>query len=901
MPRNAALAAACIGNSGAGRRQNCHFPGVSFGVSQLTCHWESKLQIESFKRSIPRIQYALASAITVLCLSSISYAQAPHPITPAEKQRIDSIVSSMTLEQKIDYIGGTGFGLRPVPSAKIPALQMSDGPYGVRSNVNFPSTTYAAGISLAASWDRALAANVGAGIGRDARARGVHFMLGPGVNIYRSPRNGRNFEYFGEDPFLAGAIATGYIEGMQEQGVSATVKHFLGNNSEFLRHDSDTILDERTAHEIYLPAFEAAVKQAHVGAVMDSYNLINGKHATENPEFNINVLRKQWGFEGVLMSDWDATYNAVGAANGGLDIEMPTGKFMNNKNLDAAVKSGKVTEATIDEKIRHILTTAMEFGWLDRDQQDTSESFVDPRNEAAALQGAREGAVLLKNEGSLLPLDKTKVKTILVVGPDAYPGVPVGGGSAGVVPFRNVSAFLGVADEAGGNISVLYDRGLPTMNQIVNGTSLSTAASNGQKGVTLETFPNADLSGTLKSVTVVPHMKLDGLSIKTLMEDLESAMALFFGPPQLSSHRLTGYFVAPQSAKYILVLEGSGEGAGNRVYVDDKQVIDNWDIVRAFQPNITLDLSKGPHKIVVEHTQTSPIGGHLALGIVPESSVVNPEAIALAAKADVVLIEAGFAQESESEGGDRTFNLPYGQDELIDAMAKANPKTIVAVTSGGNVDSRAWLSQVPALLETWYAGQEGGRALAEILFGDVNPSGHLPATFERNPEDNPTNSHYYPAPGEKKVVYKEGIFVGYRGYEKNKITPLFPFGFGLSYTTFTFSNLQVAPIAGSGAAHVTFDVSNTGSREGAEVAQLYVSDNHPKVEMPEHELKGFERVDLKPGETKHVSIDLGARAFSFYDTQAKTWSVDGDSFTISVGDSLANLPLKAGLSLAQSR
>ncbi len=859
------------------------------------------MRTKHFENSIRLVTRTFASAAAFLCFSSLSSAQPPHPLTPAEKQRIDTIVSSMTLEQKIDFIGGTGFAVRPVPSEKIPALQMSDGPYGVRSNVNFPSTTYAAGISLAASWDRALAASVGAGIGRDARARGVHFMLGPGVNIYRSPRNGRNFEYFGEDPFLSAAIATGYIEGMQEQGVSATVKHYLGNNSEFLRHDSDTIVDERTAHEIYLPAFEAAVKDAHVGAVMDSYNLINGKHATENPEFNIDVLRKQWGFDGVLMSDWDATYDAVGAANGGLDIEMPTGKFMNNKNLDPAVKSGKVSEATIDEKIRHILTTAMEFGWLDRDQQDLSQSFADPRNRAVALQGAREGAVLLKNDGALLPLDRSKLKTILVVGPDAYPGVQVGGGSAGVVPFQSISAFLGVADQAGAGISVLYDRGLPTMNQVVNGTRFSTAASGGQKGVTLETFASADLSGTAKSVTVVPHMKLEGLSIKTLMEDLESAMALFFGGPQLSSHRLTGYFDAPETAKYILVLEGSGEGAGNRVYVDDKKVIDNWDIVRAFQPDITLDLAKGPHKLVVEHTQSSPIGGHLAVGIVPVSSVVNPQAIALAAKADVVLVEAGFAQESESEGGDRTFSLPYGQDELIQAMETANPKTVVAITSGGNVDSRAWIEKTPALLETWYAGQEGGQALAEILFGDVNPSGHLPATFERNPEDNPTYAHYYPAPGEKKVVYSEGIFVGYRGYEKNKTTPLFPFGFGLSYTTFAFSNLHVEPAAGGLSAVAAFDVTNTGTREGAEVAQVYVTSIHPKVEMPEHELKGFERVDLKPGETKHVSIALNDRAFSYFDTHAKNWASVGDNFTVSVGDSIANLPLKAGLHLASAK
>jgi beta-glucosidase len=392
-------------------------------------------------------------------------------------------------------------------------------------------------------------------------------------------------------------------------------------------------------------------------------------------------------------------------------------------------------------------------------------------------------------------------------------------------------------------------------------------------------------------------MKLEGLSMKTLIEDIESAMAIFMSGPKLESHRLTGYYTAAKAGKYILVLEGSGEGAGARVFLDDKLVIDDWSLVRAFQPNVTLELAEGPHKLVIEHMQTGPIGGHLAFGIVPAATVVNASAIEKAAKADVVVVEAGYAQESESEGGDRQFGLPYGQDELIAAMAKANPKTIVAVTSGGNVDSRAWLANVPALLETWYSGQEGGRALGEILFGDVNPSGHLPATFERNPEDNPTFANYYPAEGDRKVQYKEGIFVGYRGYEKNNTAPLFPFGYGLSYTTFKFGGLKVTPGAGDASATVTFDVTNTGKREGAEVAQVYVTEDHPTVERPAHELKGFERVDLKAGETKHVSIHLDARAFSFFDTASNRWKIGSKGFTVSVGDSVASLPLKAGLTL----
>lgn len=840
----------------------------------------------------------LVAAVSLAIVSA--RAQAPHTPTPAEIQRVDALIQKMTLDQKLAYIGGTGFGLRAVPELGIPELNMSDGPYGTRSNSGFPSTTYGAGINLAASWDPALAARVGAGIGRDARARGVHFMLGPGVNIYRSPRNGRNFEYFGEDPFLSGQIAANYIDGMQKQGVSATVKHFLANNSEFLRHDSDSIVDERALREIYLPAFEAAVKQGHVSAVMDSYNLINGQHATQNSYFNIDILRKEWGFQGVLMSDWDATYDGIAAANGGLDVEEPSGKFMNPKDLAAAIQSGKVTEATIDAKIRHVLLVAASYGWLDRSQKDTSISFLDPSNQAAALDSAREGTVLLKNEKSLLPLEPARTKTILLVGPDAYPGVPVGGGSAGVVPFHMVSAFEGISKEAGPGTTVLYDRGVPTLAHLASATSFTTTASGGDSGLKLESFSNRSVSGTPVKTETVAHATLTGFSISSVIQNLDAIMdQLFHTPPTDVSHRFTGYYQAASAGKYILALEYSGEGSGNRVFVDDKLIVDNWELVRAFQPHVTLDLTGGPHKIVIEEWQKSVVGGHLALAIVPENSIVNASAVQLAAKADVVVVAAGFNPDSESEAGDRTFDLPYGQDELIRQIAAVNPKTIVAITAGGNVDSEAWLDRVPAVLQSWYGGQQAGQALAEILFGKVNPSGHLPATFERRLEDNPAYADYYPEGNSIQVHYKEGIYVGYRGYEKNHTKPLFPFGYGLSYTTFKFSNLKVTqePSSNGVKAVATFEVTNTGKREGAEVAQLYVTEDAPKIDRPIRELKGFERVKLAPGESKHVSIPLDARSFSYYDVNQKKWTIGSSKFTISVGDSVESLPLKSNLTL----
>ncbi len=860
------------------------------------------MQASKFVVRLKRIACVGCAAVALLW-GARAVADGPKPDSPEMRAKVDAIIAKMTLEEKIDYIGGTGFAVRAMPRLGLPAFEMSDGPFGTRSNAGFPSTTYGAGIGLAASWNRELAAQVGGGIGRDARARGVHYMLGPGVNIYRSPKNGRNFEYFGEDPFLAAAIAVGYITGMQEQGVSATVKHFLGNNSEYLRHDSDSLIDERTLREIYLPTFEAAVKKAHVGSIMDSYNLTNGVHMTQNSYFNTDVARKEWGFDGVMMSDWTATYDAVSAANGGLDIEMPTGRFMNQKNLLPAVKSGQVSEATIDEKVRRILMTAARFGWLDREQRDGTLSVFDGKNDAVALQSARESMVLLKNQGGVLPLDKSKMKSVLVIGPDAYPGVPVGGGSARVVPFHTVSLIEGMSALLGSAVTVYYDRGVISMADLAKQTEFVTAASGGEPGVKLEVFGNREFSGaavasaTVKSIdaTTVNEESFNDLAALTGVgrnRRLDGSGRMIGGV----ALRWTGYYVVPTAGRYLVVMQNGGEGGPSRVFVDDKLVMDDWALVRAIQPYAAFELAEGPHKIVVEDAQRSLAGGRTRLGIIKEDKIVSAKAKELAAKADAVVVAVGFDSESESEGGDRTFELPFGQAALVREMAAANKKTIVAVTSGGNVASADWISNVPGYIEAWYGGQEGGKALAEVLFGDVNPSGKLPVTFEAKAEDNPTCANYYPAGDGIKVEYKEGIFVGYRGYEKNHVKPLYPFGYGLSYTTFKFSKLAVS---GNGAkATVSFDVTNTGKRAGAEVAEVYVADDHAKVARPAKELKGFEKVTLGPGETKHVSVTLDERAFAYYDADAKKWTIAPGKFGVLVGDSSENPELKGAVDIS---
>jgi beta-glucosidase len=826
-------------------------------------------------------------------------AQAPPPASTGSSDvegRVESILGKMTLEEKIDLLGGVdGFFIRDIPRLGLPRLKMADGPIGVR---NFgPATAMAAGISLTATWNPALAERVGTEIGRDARAKGVHFLLGPGVNIYRAPMNGRNFEYFGEDPFLASRIGVGYIKGVQAQGVSATVKHFMGNNSEFDRHNTDSIIDERTMREIYLPVFEAAVKEARVGAIMDSYNFTNGEHMTQNAYLNTDVAKKEWGFAGIMMSDWSATYDALAAANGGLDLEMPSGAFLNREKLLPLIQQGKVTQATIDDKVRRILRTAISFGWFDRDQSDLSIPRFNPQGRAVALEAAREGMVLLKNDANLLPLDKGKIKSVAVIGPDAYPAVTVGGGSARVEPFVAVSFLQGLGDALASSASVTYHRGLPTLGELARATTFQTTETQGEPGLRVEIFNNTDLSGTAASTRIDRRVNFGGGPFGGDF-DFSSPPA-----PQSLSMRWSGYYTPQSAGAHEFFVQGTGDDGGYRLYVDDALAIDCWTAARALVGQATLSLTAAPHKIVLEQFRKRSFGGpRIRLGIARQDSLVDPAAKALAAKADVVVVAAGFDPETESEGSDRTFRLPPGQDRLIQEISAANRNTIVVVTSGGNVDMNGWLDRVPALIEAWYPGQEGGRALAEILFGEANPSGRLPVTFERRFEDNPVQGSYYTEAGTKRVVYKEGVFVGYRGYEKNATKPLFPFGFGLSYTVFGYANLSLTPPkTKDGSVQVSFDVTNTGTRAGADVAQVYVGETRPKVARPPKELKGFAKVSLKPGETRRVTVSLDRRSLSYFDAKAKQWRADPGDFDVLVGRSSQEIVLSGKLTLAPGK
>jgi beta-glucosidase len=708
--------------------------------------------MNSFK-SLPNFSaFSLFFALLVAGCLSVS-AQAPASDSPAIEAQAHAMISKLTLEEKIELLGGVdNMFTWPMPSISLPQFKMSDASVGVRTWG--PTTAYAGGAALAATWDTDFARKLGESLGRDACARNVNFLLGPGVNISRSPLSGRNFEYLSEDPFLNAALVVPFIEGVQSQGVAATVKHFALNDQEFNRHNASADVDERTMREIYLPAFEAAVTKAHVDAVMNSYNLVNGVHATQNDFLNLKLLKGEWGFQGVLMSDWDATYDGVAAVNNGLDLEMPSPKFMNAKNLVPAVQSGQVKESTIDEHLLRLFRTELRYGWTDRPQFDPANSTYSIADRPVALKGALESITLLKNEGNLLPLDPHKVKSIAIIGPDAFPAVTGGGGSSEAHAFEPVSIVAGIADLLGPDVHIFYCAGIP-------------------------------------------------------------------------------------------------DGPGQKELV---------------------------------------------------------------AKADAVILSVGFSAATEREGADRTFTLPPGEDALIETVAAINPRTIVTITAGGGVDTSRWLDKVPVLVHTWYPGQEGGTAVAQVLFGQHNPEGKLPVSFDRSWEQNPsskwysgdqkdnTTLHTIGADGQPKdytiehIKYGDKLMVGYRYWTTTGKHPLFPFGFGLSYTTFKFSNLAVPASAASGSAvNVSFDVTNAGSVAGAEVAQLYVSDPSAQVDRPERELKGFAKVRLDPGETRHVTLSLDQRAFSYWDEPAHRWIVDPGKFIIRVGDSCENTPLQADI------
>jgi beta-glucosidase len=691
----------------------------------------------------------------------------------------------MTLEEKATMLAGSGWmESAPIERLAIPAIKMADGPMGVRAwygssaitNSSNPATmvmatSFPSGETMAATWDPDLVQREGQVIGQEVKALGRDMILGPTVNINRVPLWGRNFEGYGEDPYLTSRLGVAYVRGVQSEGVIPSVKHFAANNEEYERHRIDEQIDERTLHEIYLPAFKAAVEEAGAWSLMSAYNLVNGVHCAENAFLLNDVLRKEFGFKGFVVSDWGSTYSTAATVNAGMDLEMPGGEPMTKflarpETLEsgggagwltagkvvAAVKAGEITEATLDRNVERILRVIFVSGLFDNPHVATG--IVDtPDQRAVALQGATEGIVLLKNADALLPLDAKKIHSIAVIGPNAGVARTGGGGSSLVRPKQAISPEEGIRAAAGPDVKVTYALGV------------------GMEGEKPE---------------------LDGTEARAKLRK-ESADA--------------------------------------------------------------------------------------------------------AAQSDVAIVVVGRYPKLEGESFDvATMDLPPGQDELIEAVEAANPHTIVVLNTGDPVTMTRWIEKTPALLFMGYGGQEGGKALASILFGVANPSGKLPMTMPKHFEDSPSYGHY---PGEHlKVNYAEGIYVGYRYFDTKKVEPQFPFGFGLSYTNFEYSGLDVhSSRVGGKEPAVTVTVKNSGSRAGAEVVQLYIHDGHSQIDRPEHELKGFRRVELKPGESKQLEFWLSRQDLSYWSPEKKNWVAEPGTFEVQVGGSSRSIELREPLEL----
>jgi beta-glucosidase len=856
------------------------------------------------------------------------------------EKMVKSLLSQMTIAEKVNYLAGappadptlpnsTGQDIPPVPRLGLPELRNCDGPVGIR--VSTPATRYPANLLLAASWDPERAFDQAKGIARDARARGFAVWYGPGVDMYRVPVGGRNSEYMcGEDPFLGSRMAVAQIRGAQGQGVVATVKHFVANDQDYRRFTINNVVDERTLREINFPPFEAAIRKGDVGSCMMAYSALNGVFCSEDPFLMQTMLASEWGFKGFKVSDYGAVHDPVNAIQQGQDIIYGGFAPQSTAPLLQAVNSGQLSLARLDDAVSRILRIIVKFHFLERPQLDPSIPLDDPFGRQAGLNSARQGITLLKSDG-LLPFRRGQTRSIAVVGRYAGGDPPSETGSGTVIPIHFTSEINGLQQIANGATNVVY---LREGNLDFNVAEFRSLSANGQyqPGLKAEYYNNEDLSGS---------------PVLTRQEDHLSAIYPTQAPPQVGTNfsvRWSGEFVAPVKGDYAVKFQMSSNA---RVYLSGEKIFDNWQTVDGtsfsdlkFCPTILVPkvpLQAGQSVAVrFEYKFPGTLFYHIR-GVVPQVGLgwATLEPPANLNTYNAVVITAGFDQSYEGEQADRAavmitkpglYEMPELQDDLIANMAAKNSNTVVVLHGGGSMGTQKWINQVHGLVHVFFPGQDGGQALAEILFGDVNPSGKLPFTFEKRFQNNPAYPNY---PNDLSVdatgntaVYREGIFMGYRGFDKNGPEPLYPFGYGLSYTTFAYSDLDIEPAQndrdadgdrekhGLGKtdfkehgdkdqdlAKVSFTVTNTGRRAGAEIAELYVGEKNPPVLRPIKELKGFKKVFLQPGNSRRVTLELDQRSFAFFDTGRHLWVAKSDIYNILVGNSSQNLPLKGQFKL----
>jgi beta-glucosidase len=824
------------------------------------------------------------------------------PIKPVERQ-VETLLKKMSLNEKVLLLSGRNvWHTNPIEHLGVRSVVMTDGPHGVRAShpemgrVVGPTTCFPTGIAMGASWDPELLWMVGEALGEETSAMGCDVLLGPCVNIVRGPLGGRNFETYAEDPYLAGRLGVAYVKGVQSQGVGASVKHFACNNQEVERFRSSSNVDERTLREIYLPAFEAIVKEAKPWTVMSSYNRINGVYASQHHKLLKEILKGEWGFDGAVVSDWDANHTVFESIKNGLDLEMPGPAKYYGRLLEQAVANWQLSEAELDEAVRRVLRLVIRTGKLGKGGSRKHGSVNTPEHQTLARRLAEESAVLLKNERHILPLDITNIKSLAVIGPNAAEARIGGGGSSYAVPPYRVSPLQALRERLDGRVRIIYAKGCDNEVSIpiVPGDWLEMP-NGGGIGLYGEYFNNSDMKGT-------PAFS----GQDTRLDFWWFAAVAGAGNVQRSSGRWTGTLRVPETGIYQIRLTNSGV---TRLYLDSDLVLDN-SAPLASNPELGIvskDLfqslnAERAYAIRIEfsrHDNQDFAHWRLAMHLWQDPTTDDrlDLAVEAAKQCDVTVIFAGMPEFFESEGWDRPdMELPGKQNELIHRVVVANPNTVVVLYAGAPVNM-PWRDQVLAILDAFYPGMEGGNAVARIILGEVNPSGKLPVTFPKRLEDTPAyiNSTY---PGARDINYGEGIFVGYRYYDKRKLEPAFPFGHGLSYSQFQIEALEVADEVSQGEAfEIRVKVTNTGQVAGKEVVQLYISDLEASLPRPVKELKGFQKVTLQPGEERVVSFPLVPRDLSFYDPNRKSWVAESGEFEVLVGTSSEDIRYKGRLTL----
>ena len=789
---------------------------------------------------------------------------------------IDALIDQLDLGEKCAMVQGQGAWQVPgVDRLGIPEWCLADGPVGVRGRSQGPGLVVPGPSALAATWNPALIGEIGAALGTECRDRKVDVLLGPTVNLHRSPRGGRHFESYSEDPELSSRIAVAYIEGVQSQGVGACVKHFVANDQEFERFTIDVQVDERTLREIYMPPFEAAVTEAKVWSVMGAYNFVNGDHACAHPEMLESILKQEWDFQGFVVTDWGAIKDTDSPALHGLDLEMPgPGRRWGQGRLEAAVTEGRVPESLIDDKVRRILRFLDWAGRLDTPSNHDETSVERTEHRELVRMAAADSMVLVHNQGAALPL--AGEGTVALIGPGVAETALLGGGSATLKPHRTTNVLDAMTARLGDRLAGTA-RGLD-MRRSAAPVPPEWITSD---GVTFEMFDGLDFGGEI---------------FDTVCKD--RAFNMWFGDSWPEGHdsmsvRASFEISVPESGRYKFCGTGFQHA---RLFVDDAMVADNQ--INGFGAGLgrhggegQLDLVAGEtYRIRLDHRPRE--GGQwicvvdvgIELAADDRAATLN-EAEQLAASAETAVVVVGSNSEWESEGGDRdSIALPNDQDELVRRVAAVNPKTIVVLNCGAPM-TLPWIDDVAAVLVAWYPGQEGGEAIADVLMGDADPGGRMPTTWAHAEHDTPAFLNY---PGEAGVVrYGEGIFVGYRHYDARAVTPMIPFGHGGSYTTFEWGT---AEISGDGTdLSVTVPVTNTGTRRGTDVVQIYVAPDDPPVARPPKELAGFAKLSLAPGESAITTITLDDRSFARWDPSTHAWVVDPGEYSIVVAGSAVDI------------